>query len=335
MTAAALGKCIADKRTAGLVCTFYSYKGGAGRSMALANVAALLAQRHRVLIADFHLDAPGLEQFFRRKPAQLHGDRGHVFGVLDLIESHKNGRAYDWRDCLLYASVSGIGDRIAILTAGSCSTEYTRRVQELDWPKLFDNYDLGWYLEELRRQWISDFDFVFIDSPSGISDIAGICTIQLPDVLALFFTTNHQSLDGIVDVMKRAKRSRSELMVDRSQLVGIPVLARDESRVEYRRSLKWRNISAEQLSFIYDDWLPMGVKPTDALLRLRIPYVPYWSLCEQLAVAHERIDDPESLGCAYNLLARLIEHRLDWHKAIEGQNVGYKRRTPLSRRTSI
>lgn len=57
---------------AGKVITFYSYKGGTGRSMALANVACLLAQAAQqgqapgnILIVDWDLEAPGLHRFFR------------------------------------------------------------------------------------------------------------------------------------------------------------------------------------------------------------------------------------------------------------------------------
>ena len=46
--------------------TFYSFKGGVGRSMALANVADILARRGlRVLVIDFDLEAPGLERYFQ------------------------------------------------------------------------------------------------------------------------------------------------------------------------------------------------------------------------------------------------------------------------------
>jgi cellulose biosynthesis protein BcsQ len=39
--------------------TFYSFKGGVGRTMALVNVAAELAKMGRkVLVVDFDLDAP-------------------------------------------------------------------------------------------------------------------------------------------------------------------------------------------------------------------------------------------------------------------------------------
>ena len=49
----------------GRIVSFYSYKGGVGRSMTLANVAWILASNgYRVLTIDWHLDAPGLHRYF-------------------------------------------------------------------------------------------------------------------------------------------------------------------------------------------------------------------------------------------------------------------------------
>src|SRR5262245_46335320 len=48
-----------------MIYTFYSYKGGVGRSMALANVAECFYQQGLdVLMIDWDLEAPGLESFF-------------------------------------------------------------------------------------------------------------------------------------------------------------------------------------------------------------------------------------------------------------------------------
>src|ERR1700704_4721655 len=45
--------------------TFYSYKGGVGRSMALVNIACLLAKMaKKILIVDWDVEAPGLHFFF-------------------------------------------------------------------------------------------------------------------------------------------------------------------------------------------------------------------------------------------------------------------------------
>src|SRR5262245_59770525 len=55
------------------VITFYSFKGGTGRSMALANVGCLLAQGiaskngKGVLAIDWDLEAPGLHRYFRNR----------------------------------------------------------------------------------------------------------------------------------------------------------------------------------------------------------------------------------------------------------------------------
>jgi len=50
------------------VVTFYSYKGGVGRTMALVNVAHVLARDGwRVLMVDFDLEAPGMTHFFREQ----------------------------------------------------------------------------------------------------------------------------------------------------------------------------------------------------------------------------------------------------------------------------
>ena len=53
----------------GTIVTFYSYKGGTGRTMALANVAWILAsQGKRVLAVDWDLESPGLHQYYPPVP---------------------------------------------------------------------------------------------------------------------------------------------------------------------------------------------------------------------------------------------------------------------------
>src|SRR5881394_442944 len=55
-------------RPSGFIISFYSYKGGTGRSMALANVACLLSNmkiaERGVLMVDWDLEAPSLHQYF-------------------------------------------------------------------------------------------------------------------------------------------------------------------------------------------------------------------------------------------------------------------------------
>ncbi len=82
----------------GQIITFYSYKGGTGRTMALANIACVLAERQRaakgkgVLMIDWDLEAPGLHRYFRhtaggkkRGPARTENNYDLEPGLIDLF----------------------------------------------------------------------------------------------------------------------------------------------------------------------------------------------------------------------------------------------------------
>ena len=76
------------------VVTFYSYKGGVGRTMALVNVAHVLARDGwRVLMVDFDLEAPGMTHFFaeqvRNRPETVKHD------ALDLLLHAKGTIGWD------------------------------------------------------------------------------------------------------------------------------------------------------------------------------------------------------------------------------------------------
>src|SRR5207237_5953903 len=72
-----------------MIYTFYSYKGGVGRSMALANVAEWLYQQgFRVVMIDWDLEAPGLESFFFSSEQELNLVRSQL-GVVDLMLDYK------------------------------------------------------------------------------------------------------------------------------------------------------------------------------------------------------------------------------------------------------
>src|SRR5437899_505885 len=70
----------------GRIITFYSYKGGTGRSMALANLAWIVAASgKRVLAIDWDLEAPGLHRYFR--PFLADPDLFETDGLIDTFWS--------------------------------------------------------------------------------------------------------------------------------------------------------------------------------------------------------------------------------------------------------
>ncbi len=70
-----------------MIFTFYSYKGGVGRSMALANIAELLYEKGAsVLMIDWDLDSPGLDIYF----PHIHEEAIETPGLINMILHYKN-----------------------------------------------------------------------------------------------------------------------------------------------------------------------------------------------------------------------------------------------------
>jgi MinD-like ATPase involved in chromosome partitioning or flagellar assembly len=72
-----------EKPRNGRTVTFYSCKGGTGRTMALANVARILASNGlRVLAADWDLESPAPHRYFAPFLEQSVRDAP---GIIDLV----------------------------------------------------------------------------------------------------------------------------------------------------------------------------------------------------------------------------------------------------------
>lgn len=287
-----------------MIVTFYSYKGGVGRSFCLANVAVQLARwGNRVLCVDFDLDAPGLHEYFR--PYLSSEPSG---GLVEVVA----GEAH-WTDVVRPVAVPD-AESLSLLAAGAMDDSYADRAQSLSWPELFADHDLGWRFEKLREEWSEQFDHVLVDSRTGITDIGGICTAQLPDVLVLCVAPNRQNLLGSLDVARRAAVARDGLPYDRSGLLYLPLASRFDSREEYERARSWRSTMAEKFAPLYASWLPRDQSDDDPALglveRTTVPYLPYWSFGEEIAVVDERSGNPDSVSYYMDNIAALLAHQL-------------------------
>ena len=192
------------------VTTFYSFKGGVGRSMALANAAVELAKRgRRVLAVDFDLEAPGLDTFDVLRPSD------DVPGVIDFVHEYLDcNRAPDARRFL--ARSPEIGERngeLWIMPSGAQQATYSASFNQIDWAELYDKRDGYLLFEDLKAQWgqIVNPDYVLIDSRTGHTDTGGICTRQLPDAVAILFFPNEQNLRGLTKVVNDIRPEKHEL----------------------------------------------------------------------------------------------------------------------------
>ncbi len=246
----------------GEVITFYSYKGGTGRTMALANIACLLARRDSgaVLMVDWDLEAPGLHRFFtgrlldgRDRPWDIDADEQP--GLIDLFsalvenvpaaseeQSEEAARglldSIDLDAYLLHSDLPGL----FILKAGRFDDGYPTRVNTFAWEPLHKRSP--WLFESLAERLMGRFRYVLIDSRTGMTDSGGICTMLMPEKLVVVFTPNAQSLTGVTGLIQRAISYRQE-SDDLRPLVIFPLPSRIELSEEDLRKL-WRKGGAEE-----------------------------------------------------------------------------------------
>jgi hypothetical protein len=226
----------------GKIVTFYSYKGGTGRSMALANVAWILASNGcRVLAVDWDLESPGLHGYFH--PFLI--DRGERLspGVIDLVWSFAEAAmaqeapgGAEWVEehtqVMRYAvsldwEFEG-GGLLDFVPAGHTGSAYGKRVSELDWEVLYSRQGGGTFLEKLAENMKANYDFVLIDSRTGMSDNAGVCTVALPDILVNCFTMSTQSIDGAVMAARSVReQSRRDIAI-----LPVPMRVEDSEKTK-------------------------------------------------------------------------------------------------------
>lgn len=179
--------------------TFYSFKGGVGRTMALVNVAyQLAAQGRSVMMIDFDLEAPGLDTFL--KP---YGARPHR-GVVDFVADYRStGRAPDVSD-YVYQVGAGTTPKLWYMPAGHREEKYGERLHSIDWRKLYEEEEGFLLFEDLKAQCANNFqpDYLLLDSRTGHTDVGGICTRQLPDAVTILFRLDQQNLDGLESIVQ-------------------------------------------------------------------------------------------------------------------------------------
>ena len=283
----------------GVHVTFYSYKGGVGRSMALANIGALLARRGlRVLLVDWDLEAPGLERYFTQEQNCAITGPEDPGGVLSLLERPEEGgpdegRVIDYRQFLQEVRLPESSEfskdtpTLDLLPSGSATSNYAQRIADFDWPHFIDERRGAEWLELLRSQWRRDYDFVLIDSRTGYTDSGGVCTVFFPDVLVLVFAANEQNLEGSRRVAEHALAARNSLPFDRAPLTVFPLLARFDSQEEFHEANKWLNRVTEEFKPYFRPWLPRSLEPRRVFERTKVPYTPIFSFGERLAVLEQ------------------------------------------------
>ncbi len=318
-----------------MIYTFYSFKGGVGRSMALANVAELMFRLGlRVLLVDFDLEAPGLERFFNvpealYKPDEVLTKRG----IIEMLNSYKelyqlprpsslspNVVEGDNTPAPLPLSIepltnfvvpmyteSANGGTLSLIPAGRRDgdefTNYARQVRSFDWDDLYTNQDGERFFEWFRLEAEQMADVILVDSRTGVSEMSGVCTYQLADIVVMFVAPNQQNLDGTLLMA----RSLADPQLIEQGRTGRPLsLLFVPSRVEQGEG---KQLDAFALEFdkVFGKLIDSEIQfDKNAFVDLKIPYVPYYAFMENVAVRDSDLPSASDLAQAFERLIRVL-----------------------------
>ncbi len=313
-----------------MIFTFYSFKGGVGRSMALANIAEYFYRLGlRVLVVDWDLEAPGLENFFFSPTKEREVILAQL-GLIDLLTDYKRhhlqftsllNRALEQvkssdselsisranqDNPQLFKSIlqdnlspisytiypvhpenkddQGNKSGLWLLPAGWRSGDrfnlYAQTVQAFDWAEFYANYHGEAYFEWFREQLECLADIVLIDSRTGVTEMGGVCTRQLADVVVAICVPTDQNLEGIVrmaesftreDVIRQRNGRKLEVLIIPSRLE----VAQIEDRNRFEKKFRQKTDAFTPRAFL-------SVK--SSFWDLGIPYVPKFAYLEALAV---------------------------------------------------
>jgi tetratricopeptide (TPR) repeat protein len=202
--------------------TFYSYKGGVGRSLALANTAALLVkQGRRVVLIDFDLEAPGLDSFSELAPAAA-GKPGVVEYVSEFFQHKVAPEITSFvHKCTLPGPLRG---ELWIMSAGKRDAAYNQKLTRIKWSELYESGYGTAFFENWKAAINRRFkpDFVFVDSRTGLTEVGGVCTTQFPDLVVMLFGLNEQNVKGIGCVAEHI-RDADPTRVPQIHYVATPV----------------------------------------------------------------------------------------------------------------
>lgn len=302
------------ERPPGQIITFYSYKGGVGRSRALANTAYQLSRHHSVLCLDFDLEAPGLMSYFAEwdtSPEVKYGDRA---GVIDMFYSYREyltlpsplRKVLDWKSLVHTVTVrrrDGVSN-IDFIGPGRQTQEYGNRVARFDWKGLYENLQGGAFVEQLRDEMRASYDYVLIDSRTGLSDTGGICSIQFPTILVLVFTSSPQSLKGLESIVDDIGRQHAALRETRVPIIPLP--SRIDRKEEKREYDAWfQKVCGGPLGQLLNPLLN-GSTVASLLQKITVNYFPWYTYHDVLESDREADDDVDSNAWRYRNLVQLI-----------------------------
>lgn len=262
---------MSDEKTGMRTIAFYSYKGGVGRSLTVANVAMYLARLgKRVFVIDMDLEAPGLHYKFKRRDIAMRP------GMVDILRDFDtSGQPPESLEPFVI-DVGPEGEsagKVYLLPAGaSPSPAYWKNLAKLNWFQMFYSDEPQGVLmfAELRAFIEEDYkpDFLLLDARTGITEMGGVAITVLADQVVFLTLGTHEHLEGTRAVM-RSVHKQSVVRPESPKVDIVAVLSRlpsrkdDDDVKELERVRAYLNEPADELAatLAIDEVFPLHREP--------------------------------------------------------------------------
>lgn len=240
--------------------TFYSLRGGVGRSTALGYTARILADRgHTVLCVDMDLEAPGLSSLFNLDD-QVRPDRGLVSVLHQMAGDPKV--EVDLMNHILRVSET---DELYCLPAGEPSPLYAKMLRSVK-PEAYyrqEHNPLKTLIDALKNGLTFKPDVILFDARTGINSLSSPLLFDLSDLAFILFFPHPQARKGTEAIIRGllasySNRSNGTRLTPEPRFIISPIPASRSSEIvqKYkRRSLEWIQ---EWLSPLDESGMSMG-----------------------------------------------------------------------------
>jgi tetratricopeptide (TPR) repeat protein len=318
----------------GKVITFYSYKGGVGRSMALVNIACLMAkQKKSVLLVDWDLEAPGLHAFFFH--AVDKNTPGLVDFITDVIDASRSDCTNNDEEFSLYLSdnmhryiqkdiqIEKSEYQLDLMKAGKFDDDYSTKLNAIDWMGFYKNFPA--FFRTFAEHLESQYDYILVDSRTGLSDTGGICTMLMPQILVLVFALNNQNLKGVLDVARQSVNYRFNSN-DFRDLVVLPLPSRidDQNSVELAT---WMKQYTESFQDLFTELYMLDKCLLENYFNIaKIPYKPAHAYGEKIPVLTEKMNNDSFLSYHYAQFYTLILNEEPIYEILSSEEIEVNRK---------
>lgn len=220
----------------GKLVSFYSFKGGVGRTTTMMMAAIGAARRgKKIVVLDFDLEAPGVSSLFPEVALSQ-------YGLLDfLVESNVYEQEINIDEYLYpvseYCHVNQYGGEIYILPAVGTAAQSNMDIYRKNLMRFDMNvpaYEEDLTPIDMLLSKIDTFlkpDYIFIDTRSGIHQIGGITLTRYSDLALLFFYGSRQNVEGMRMTLPTLKNSGTAFLLINSKVPVNETLAQIEKKI--------------------------------------------------------------------------------------------------------